>query len=295
MSRRAVALVTVIVLMIVWGSTFVVTKTAVREIPPMTLAALRFAIAAVILAPVAVARGGLKSFPRPLPLGPLLVMGLTGIALFHIAFNIALSHGSASQGAFIYALTPAAVAIAAVTFLGERLSRRRVVGIVLSIAGVALVIFGGAASAQSPRPLLGAVWMLAAVLAWAAYTVFAKRLVDVDSVVVIACTTVIGLILMIPPALWELRHGAWPHPSLSAWLGTLFLGVVASALAFIVYSVVLRVLDASLVGVFVNLDPIIGVLTAVVFLGESLRVWQLGGAAVAIAGLWLASSQRPPR
>jgi tRNA-binding protein len=66
--------------------------------------------------------------------------GVTGIALFHIAFNIALVHGSASQGALIYALVPAAVAIVAVLWLEERLSRRRIVGIMLSIAGVALIL-----------------------------------------------------------------------------------------------------------------------------------------------------------
>ena len=66
MSSRAVALFSVIVLMLVWGSTFVVTKAAVREIQPLALGALRFAIAAVVLTPVAIARGGLKSLPQPL-------------------------------------------------------------------------------------------------------------------------------------------------------------------------------------------------------------------------------------
>ena len=63
MSSRAVAVLSVIVLMLVWGSTFVVTKAAVREIPPLALGALRFAMPAVVLTPVAIARGGLKSLP----------------------------------------------------------------------------------------------------------------------------------------------------------------------------------------------------------------------------------------
>jgi drug/metabolite transporter (DMT)-like permease len=290
MSSRASALVSIIALMIVWGSTFAVTKVAVGEIPPITLAALRFAIAAVALV-LAVARGGLNSLPRPVPLASLFLMGLTGIALYHIAFNIALVHGSAFQGALIYALVPAAVAIGAVLWLEERLSRRRIVGIVLSMAGVALVVLGGEASGHSPRPLLGAVWMLAAVATWAAYTVFAKRLAHADQIAVITCTSVIGLVVMIPPAIWELSDGPWPQPSLDGWLGALFLGLVASALGFVVYSRALRVLEASLVGMFVNLDPIVGVLVAVVFLGESLHAWHLVGGAVAIAGMWLASSQ----
>jgi drug/metabolite transporter (DMT)-like permease len=288
--NRTVALAGVTAVMIVWGSTFVVTKATVQEVPPLALAALRFAIAAIVLVPIAVLRGGLKSLPRPRPHGALVLMGLAGIAFFHIAFNLALVHGSATQGALIYALVPAAVAVAAVVFLGERLSRRRIVGIVISIVGVAVVVSSAEVSGHSPRPLLGAAWMLAAVVAWAVYTITAKTLADADQVVVVGCATVIGVLVMIPPAAWELGHRGWPAPSPQGWLGALFLGLVASAVCFIVYSRALRELDASLVGVLVNLDPLVGVLTAAVFLGEPLRAWHLGGGAVAIGGMWLASS-----
>ena len=98
-SRRSWAIASLILIMIVWGSTFVVTKVAVREIP------LRFAIAACVLVPFAAARGGLARLPQPMPVGPLVMMGLTGIALFHIAFNYGLVYGSASQGALIFALS----------------------------------------------------------------------------------------------------------------------------------------------------------------------------------------------
>jgi len=80
-------------------------------------------------------------------------------------------------------------------------------------------------------------------------------------------------------------------PSLSAWAGLLFLGIVASALAYLVYGYVLRVLDASLVGVYTNLDPIVGVLIAVLFFGEALHSGQVIGGLIALLGMWLASSE----
>lgn len=288
-SRRAYALASVIALMIVWGSTFVVTKAAVREIPPLTLCALRFFIAAGILVPIAAARGGLESLPRPLPLMPLALMALTGIALFHIGFNYALVYGSASQGALVFALVPGAVAVAAVIGLKEGPSKRRIAGIALSVCGVALVVATGEDDGASPRPLLGALWMLGAVASWAVYTVIAKRLAAADQVVVIACASVGGTVMLLPLAGWELLHAPWPTPSLQGWVGVLFLGVVASAVAFVIYSRVLRELEASLVGAFLNLDPIVGVLTAFLFLGETLGAWQMLGGVVALAGMWLAS------
>jgi drug/metabolite transporter (DMT)-like permease len=132
--------------------------------------------------------------------------------------------------------------------------------------------------------------MIAVVVAWAVYTVLAKRLAGADQVIVITCVAVIGTIALLPAAAIELSIGPLPHPSLRAWLGILFLGVVASALAYIVYGFVLRELDASLVGAYTNLDPIVGVLTAVLVLGETLRSGQIVGGIIALAGMWLASS-----
>jgi drug/metabolite transporter (DMT)-like permease len=134
--------------------------------------------------------------------------------------------------------------------------------------------------------------MLAAVVAWAVYTVIAKQLANMDQVIVIVCVSVIGMIMQLPLAALELMEAPWPAPSLNGWLGVLFLGVIASAVAFVVYNWALRELDASLVGVFINLDPVVGVLTAVLVLGETLGIGQAVGGVIALAGMWLASAER---
>jgi drug/metabolite transporter (DMT)-like permease len=291
-SRRSCAVAGIVIVMIVWGSTFVVTKAAVHEIPPLTLTFLRFLITAAVLVPIAAARGGLKRLPQPLPLAALVLMGLTGVAIFHVGFTYAMVYGSAAQGAIVFALVPAAVVIAAIVGLKEAPSKHRIAGILLSVCGVALVVATGESGSASPAPLLGAAFMLGAVAAWAAYTALAKRLAATDQVVLIACVSVIGMAMVLPAAAVELSLVPWPDPSLQGWLGTLFLGVVASALAFVVYSRALRELDASLVGAYLNLDPIVGVLTAVIFLGEKLGLWQISGGVVALAGMWLASVER---
>jgi drug/metabolite transporter (DMT)-like permease len=294
-SRRSYALLGLILVMLVWGGTYVVTKSAVRAIPPLTLAVVRCVIAAGVLLPIATRRGGLMRLPRPLPLAPLAWMGLTGIAVLTVGFNYGLVYGSASQGALLYALSPAAVAIAAVFGLKETLSRRRITGIILSVAGTALVVVSGGADRTAPRPLLGAACMLVGIIAWAHYTVIAKRLADADQVVVMACVSTMGMVMLLPFAAVELLEGPVPQPPLEAWGGALFLGAVASAIAYVVYNLVLRELDASLVGAYFTLDPIVGVATAVVFLGEEVRWGQAVGGVIAVAGMWLAASSPAPR
>lgn len=288
-ARRTLAITSLIVLMIVWGSTFVVTKAAAQEISPLVLATLRFLIGSLALIPIALARGGIGRLPRPVPWVPFILMAATGIAGFAVTFTYGLVYGSAAQGALIYAALPAAIAVAAVLFLKERPSKRRVAGIVLSVVGVALLIVAGEADSGSPDPVLGALWMLGAIAAWTAYTVLGKRLAHADHIVSITVISVIGTVMLLPAAGMELAQTPWTNPSLGSWLAVLFLGIVASALAYIAYNYALSELDASLVGVYTNLDPIVGVLIAVLFFGEILHSGQIVGGLIAFAGMWLAS------
>ena len=289
--RRTIALIGLVLLMIMWGSTFVVTKATAREIPAGTLAALRFLIASLVLLPIAWKQSGLSRLPHPLPWGSLVLMALTGISGFALTFNYGLVYGSAAQGALIYAALPAAIAVAAFTVLKEKPSRRRVLGIVLSVIGVILLIIAGESDPNSPKPLAGAMWMIGAVVSWTAYTVLSKRMPGSDSVISITVISLIGTVFLIPLAAIELVQQPLPPISISTWTGLLFLGVVASALAYLVYGYALRELDASLVGVYTNLDPIVGVLIAVLFFGETLHSGQIVGGLIAFAGMWLASAE----
>lgn len=292
-SRRALALFLLILLMIMWGSTFVITKIAAEGFSPLVLATLRFLIASLILVPLALARGGLSLLPRPRPWATLLWMGFTGIAAFSTSFTYALVYGSASQGALIYAGLPAAIAVAAIVFLGEKPARRRLAGIVLSIVGVTLLIAAGEPDTGSPAPLSGALWMIGAVVAWTAYTVFAKRLAHADSIVVIAVVSTLGTAMLLPFAVGEFLQVGTTTPSAAAWTSLLFMGIVASALAYLIYGFALRELDASVVGIYTNLDPIVGVVIAVLLFGEILQTGQIIGGLIAFAGMWLASMEEP--
>lgn len=294
-SHRLAALVTLTVLMVVWGSTFLVTKQAVKEFPPFTLGALRFVIATGVLGLIGAIRSGRAIFHRPIPWHQLLLLAIAGVALFIVALNYAMLWGSVTQAAIIFALTPAAVAIAAVIALKETPSRLRIAGIVLSITGVTLVVATGGRTASAPHPLLAAVAMLIVVAGWAVYTVVAKRAAHADQLIVMGWVMGIGTLVLLPLAVLELvARGGLPGASTGGWLGVLFLGVVASGLAYLVYNWTLRHLEASVVGVLTNLDPIVGVLTAVIFLGETLGPLQILGGVAGLGGMVLATVQGDP-
>jgi drug/metabolite transporter (DMT)-like permease len=290
MRSRTAALAAIVLLMIIWGTTYIITKIAIREVPPLTLAALRFLITALVLLPFAIAAGGLKRLPRPLPVFDIVAMALTGFVLYYAFFNYALEYGSASQGALIQALIPVGVAITAVIVLKEKLSKMRTAGIALAVLGVAMIVLAGKSDSASPNPVLGAVLMLFSVVVWSIYTVQVKRLADVEPTVLLTAIATVGTLIQLPLVAFELMR--MPEPlaiTAQGWASVVFLGAIASGFGLLVYNRALRLLDASLVGTYINLVPIIGVVSAVLFLGEALEGWQIVGSVLALVGVWLAS------
>lgn len=278
--------------MVAWGSAFAVTKELVALWPPFTLALVRVAIGTFALLPLTLAsnRRGTR-----LPWGTIWVMGLVGVALYYLTFNLSMVYVSASQGALVQASIPAMTALIAVLWLRERATPLRWLGIALSVAGV-LIVFSGSAAVPGQTPLLGNSLMFASVVCWGLYTALAKRVSHFDTRVITVCVMGTGTLLLIPLSAYEIvTEGLRPLP-LTGWLGILYLGGIASGLAFALYNASLRHLDASAVGVFTNLIPIVGVLTGIVFLGEPLSLRAMLGGAIVMLGVWLTSrSERPDR
>jgi drug/metabolite transporter (DMT)-like permease len=296
-SSRALAVCSLLVVMLVWGTAPAITKVALSELPPFRLALLRFVVALILLLPLAQSRGGLALLPRPLPLGILVLMGLSGVTLYFVGANLGLVYTSAADVSLILGSTPAVTAVLAVFLLHEAIDRRRAFGIAVSIVGIGLIVLVGRPTVAAPNSLLGNLLALLAVLAWAVYTVLAKSLHRASRLAVTAYSSLAGTILLVPFAAYELQ--AYPTLAVSpgGWLAVVYLGAIASAAAYLLWNYALRSLDASQAASFINLIPLIGVATATLFLGETLAPGQLLGGALILAGIWLSShaARRPPR
>src|SRR5690606_6550093 len=106
------------------------------------------------------------------------LMGLLGVAMYYLLFNLGLVYVSASQGALIQASIPAMTALVAVLWLRERATGLRWLGIAMSIAGVLIVFSGGSSGSESgsgASSQSGTILMFASVTCWALYTALAKR------------------------------------------------------------------------------------------------------------------------
>lgn len=291
LASRAGASLMLVAVMVLWGASVPVSKAAVAEVPPLLLAWLRFALAALLLWPAYRTRR--RAGAPAVAWRPAFGLGLTGIALYYLGYNVGLVYTSATHAALIQSATPALTLVLAAVWLRERFAPAAVAGVVLSIAGVLLIVSGRTAGAHAPDPLLGNVLIVGAVGAWAVYTILAKRSAHLDPLVVTVATSVAGVVLLTPAVVVEFALGARMALTATGFAAVLYLGVVASALGYAMYGASLRVLGAAQASTYLNLLPVVAVASAAVMLGERIDVRTLAGGVAVLAGVALATMISP--
>ncbi|HEV2757509.1 MAG TPA: DMT family transporter [Actinomycetota bacterium] len=273
--------------MLIWGGTLVVTKSLLEGLGPATLLSVRFAVAFLCLAPFAYRAGFRMSH---LLRREFVLFGVTGIVLHNGLETLGLRYTSPGSAALIIGGIPAVTVALSRVFLGESLPRPRLAGVALSVLGVLLV--SRPPAGEGAIEALGNLLVFGGVVAWGVYTVQGKRMsVRVPAIVGTTAGTGASLLFLIPWALVE----SWgqPLPSVGAqdvW-GLLYLGVGASAAAYALWNYALEHVDASVAAPYVNLVPIIGLALAVL-LGESLTAMDFAGGVTVAAGVWLSTSRR---
>ena len=276
---------------LLWGLSFLSIKVAVREVPPMTMAAARFIIACAVLPWFArLAKEPLRVAARDLPL--LAASGFVGVTLYFLGENHGVALLTASEASVIIGTIPVLTVLAERLFVGTRLGIRTYAGAVLSFLGVALIVvrLGGGVTGS----VRGYLYMGVAALAWVAYSFLTRgHTARYGRITVTFWQLLFGLAGSVPFALAEAPQ--WQVPGPAALANVVFLGVFCSALGYWLYIVTLDRLGPGRSSVFINLIPVVSVVAAFFILGERLGGLQWLGGGVAIAGVYLATmpSGRP--
>ncbi len=288
MSRRLIGALAALGAALIWGLTFVPSKVAMAEMGPFTLAVLRFSIALLVMVPVASLSWAAAGRYR-LPWRTLALLGATGVTLYFGLQNLSLARTSASDAGLIAGSVPAITAALSALVLKERIGRTRLLGILISVAGVAGVALAGTSSG-TPGTLAGDLLMVGAALSWAVYTMLIKKSGSrMPEILLLACTTAFGTLFLLPGAAAEVAASGFTPLSPTGWLSLLFLGLFGSGASFFLWNSALRNLDASEAATYINLVPVITVASAATLLGEQPAPAQMAGGALVILGVYLAS------
>ncbi len=267
-----------------WGANFNLAGPVLADMAPMTAAAGRFVLAALIMAALVGWRG---EFSAMLGVarrhgGRLALVGIVGIAGFNLLFFDAMRTTSAVNGALIMATNPLLTALLAALTLGEQLPGRQIAAIPVALAGVSMVILGGRAG-EGMEFGFGDLEMLGANLAWATYNVLARKLTPPGPQ--LANTTVMmaaGALVLAAAAV--LSGSAFSMPGPKAGAALLLMAVTGSVLAYLFWSMAITRMGAGRTALFLNLVPVFAATIATLG-GSPPNPAQMGGGAVVIAAV----------
>jgi drug/metabolite transporter (DMT)-like permease len=275
---------------VLFGASVVAVRVAVQEVPPLSLAVLRFGQGALLVVLVLLLVGGrgmLRVKWRDLPL--LLLLGAVLFAVFPVTFNASLRLIEASRGALLLATIPLWSALLARISRNERLVPRQVVGVLLSLGGVGLALaergVGGQGGLQT---LVGDALMLVTALCGAAYAVLARRaFARYGALTVTAYAMVLGTLLLSPAALVEGLVGVLPRLDGQTLALLVFLGVFGGALGFFLWTFALTRLTPTQVAIYINLNPLVAMMLAAALLAERLTAAFAIGFGLVLLGVLL--------
>lgn len=288
-SKRATGMVALIVTVLIWGSTCVVTKSALDSFGPFGLVFVRFALAYLVLLPFA-RRQGYQ--PRLSLQKDVFWYGMTGVVMFFGFQNVGLLFTSAVAGILVQNAVPAVIAFFAWLLLRETLSRQKVLGIVLALLGSMVVAVSTSSSAAGTRPWLGNLLVFAGIVAWGVYTAQGKRLMTKGSPLVLTVGSFgSALLVLLPIAAVETYVLGWPTLDAGSIGAVLYLSLAVSALTMWLWNVAIERIEANVCGLYLNLMPIVGVLLAL-FMGETISIGQIVGGVIIALGVLIGERAR---
>jgi len=271
-----------------WAGAFIAGKYTVPYIPTFTLTFFRFFYAIIILYFV-MKRMKVVFRPEKDKIPVYLFTGIVGMFGYHVLFFTALKYTTAINTSIIAAACPMMTTLMAVLFLRNRLGIKQVVGILLSFTGVLLTITGAdPAILRGFTFNAGDLWMLAAVAAFAAYSVYSKgKGKGMEPIVLTYYSFLVCTIVLIPFVIyerpWEFLHSI---PA-SAHLAVLYMSIFPSVIGYLVQQMAIKEIGPSKTSIFFNLVPPFSIILAVLILREALEPVKLLTTALIIAGVYI--------
>jgi drug/metabolite transporter (DMT)-like permease len=286
-----------LVLYLVWGSTYLGIAIAVESIPPFVMASARFLIAGSILLAWSIARGG-RSFAMPTRrqwrdsgiVGALLLGGGMGM--------VAYGEQTVPSGiaALLVAMMPVWVAVLGWIFLRERLPRLAGIGIVVGFAGVAILVGPSTTGAVDGLDRLGLMALLISPIAWSIGSLFASHRADLPDRPLVATGLqmvlgggVLAVMAIVSGELADLDPGAITRASIMAFL---YLTIIGSLVAFTAFGWLLRVAPLPLVTTYAYVNPVVAVVLGWIVVGETIDARTALAGAVIVGAVALIITSR---
>ncbi len=277
---------------LMWALNVVLGRTAAGHVPPVTLTMGRWIPAILILLPFA-----WPHLKRDWPviranLPILFILGFTGTTGYAVACYVGLQYTEALNGLLIQCTMPLMIGVMSFILVGDRLTARQLVGIVVSLLGVMAILLRGELEAlRSIRFNPGDLWFVVAVVIFSFYAPLMRKSPKIHPLSFLTITAITGTLVIVPLYLWEVATVPLPTFDLKAVLICLYLAVFPSVLAYICYNRGVQLIGPNRVAALYPMIVVFGSVLAFLFLGEQPQGYHLIGTVLIVGGVLLATRQ----
>lgn len=289
------ALALIWVLPLLWTVNILVARQAPGVVSPHVLAAGRWGIAGLILSALSWRELWAQRAYVWQHRWRYVALGACGMWVCGAWIYLAGESTSVINISLIYASAPVMIAVGSVLWLGERFSKRQVLGVVVALLGVVHVVVRGEwAHLVQVHLVPGDLWVVAAAIAWAAYALLQKKWpTPLGATARLASICMGGVAVLLPFAMWELMSEHTPVLGLHALQLIVVTALVPGLGAYWIYGWTQKVLGASRVAMTLYLGPLYSGVAAWLLLNESLGWHHLWGGVMILSGVALVMAVKP--
>ncbi|HEY2379438.1 MAG TPA: DMT family transporter [Gemmatimonadaceae bacterium] len=288
--------ISLLLMALIWGVNYTSVKFGTSVLDPLAFNGVRVTLAAVALVVVAQLATRVFSVEAGWPSARdaivLALLGTLGNGVYQILFVEGIAHTRAGDAALLISASPAFIALLGRMRGSEHVPPRWIVGIGLSILGMAFVVIGTANSSGGHRAtMVGDVLLLVSALCWSVYTVYLQPYTHrIGGIHLSALTMLGGVVPLLVVAAPSILTTHWAELPPLAWASIAYSGLFALVIAYLFWYNGVRVLGPTRTAMYSNLQPVFALLVAWLVLGETITGWQIAGASSIVTGLLLTRS-----
>ncbi len=277
----------VLVIQLLFASgTHIVAKAVTGKVDAVPLTFFRAVLSSTALMLLAYAREHARTIDRE-DWKHLMWLGFLGLPVNQFLYLYGIHYTTAANGALLYATTPAFVLVLSHYMLGEKITRKKFLGVTLAFIGVTIVIFERGIDLSS-KYTYGNLVILVAVIAWALYTIKGRPMIlKYGALRTTSLSMTLGAAMFFPVGLFSAISFPYGELTSSHWMGILYLAFGTSVVGYFLWYYALGKIETSKVAVFTNGQPIVATIMALIFLDYTITASFVIGGIIAVTGVMI--------
>lgn len=275
-----------ILTVVVWAFAFPFIKIGLNELSFANLTIMRFFVVCIVLITILALQPRRFSKLHKKDVIPIFILGFFGVMVYHLGLNYGVQYVSPGAASLIIATIPVFIVILAIVFLNEKITLKKLLGIVVALCGVLIIsIWGSQDISIEKNYIYAALAVLIAAVMGALYTVAGKKLLDrYTALSLTVYAMLLGSLGLIPFLSTSLLDEVVAM-STDSWIAVIFLGVCSTVIGYVLWYVALEIKTASEVSIYLYAIPVLSTIISYLWFGDEITMLFVFGGVLVITGL----------